>query len=327
MYSALSPYKIYEAVICAFLAILLCSSSAVALDRQSPFSFLLEMEGMESVVFEDLGGVASKTEVVEHVVVDENGIRVIQKIPGRLSQSAFVLTRKVTNSLQMSDWRQGVEQGKIDEVRRDGSVTMLDYVGNEVARWHVAQAWPSAISIVKENNRSFESVTLVYDSATREAVETNGLVLESFGAEALIDQIALSFSTGAEPETAGFFIQRSVGQPAGYSRIHEKMIPAAGTENRGAQYSHTDTQVVPGKSYYYLLEQVTTSGKSYYYPMSDVILVEDIEKIKQLILVLQVLSGSTISENFAARLTEEFGVVDLSDAIKLLQNLSTGVSL
>ena len=44
--------------------------------------------------------------------------------------------------MDMWKWRKLVEEGKIDDARENGSITMYDTDGGAVARWDLINAWP-----------------------------------------------------------------------------------------------------------------------------------------------------------------------------------------
>jgi phage tail-like protein len=46
----------------------------------------------------------------------------------------------------MWQWRKLVEQGKIDEARKNGTITMYNQQGEPVARWNFINAWPSKLT-------------------------------------------------------------------------------------------------------------------------------------------------------------------------------------
>ncbi len=101
------------------------------------FNFLLEIEGVvddtANIVggFKSISGMNSETEVIDFK--QGNDVRV-RKRPGRTTYSNIVLERGYTATDDLWQWRQNVEEGKID--RRSGAVIILDNDGStEVARY------------------------------------------------------------------------------------------------------------------------------------------------------------------------------------------------
>jgi phage tail-like protein len=118
-------------------------------DREDPlagFHFALEVQGVIEGYFTEVSGLGSETEVIDHKVVNAKGIQEVIKVPGRLKWSDITMKRGITSSLDIWDWRKMVEDGKVDDARRDGSVIMFDQTLTQVARWNFQKAWPVKVS-------------------------------------------------------------------------------------------------------------------------------------------------------------------------------------
>jgi phage tail-like protein len=135
------------------------------------FNYALEIEGKMSGYFTECSGIASEHEIVEHKVVDDNGHEIVQKIPGRLKWGDVTLKRGITDAMDIWDWRQTVEDGKMSEARTNCSIVMFDRNYEAVARWDFVNAWPSKVSgpEVKADSNEFgiEEVVLVHEGMKR----------------------------------------------------------------------------------------------------------------------------------------------------------------
>ena len=147
---------------------------AVDTGRDDPlvgFHFALDLQGQIAGYFTEVSGIGSETEVIEQKVVNEKGVETVLKIPGRLKWGDITLKRGVTNNLQLWDWRKTVEDGKVKDARRNGSIIMYDQELKEQARWNFLQAWPSKISGPNPKSDSneimLEELTLVHEYITR----------------------------------------------------------------------------------------------------------------------------------------------------------------
>ena len=93
------------------------------------------------------------------------------KIPGRLKWGDITLKRGITSSMDLWKWRKVVEDGKVTEARRNGSIVMFDQELNEQARWNFLPAWPSKISgpapKADGNEIVLEELTLVHEFIER----------------------------------------------------------------------------------------------------------------------------------------------------------------
>ena len=84
-------------------------------------------------------------------------------------------------------------------------------------------------------------------------------VVESFTATPCVSEVCITvgWETEKEPNNKGFHVWRLVDLPGQeYVRITETLIPAQGGEFTGAVYTLVDSDVVPGETYYYQLEDI-----------------------------------------------------------------------
>lgn len=108
-------------------------------DPYLAFRFLVEIEGLVVGGFSDVSGLQIET------VVDtfrEGGLNEYEhKLPGPTRYpSNLVLKHGLTDAHALWDWHQETVQGTI--TRRNGSIVLLDYEGNETWRWNFVQAYP-----------------------------------------------------------------------------------------------------------------------------------------------------------------------------------------
>jgi phage tail-like protein len=148
--------------------------SAVDTSRQDPllgYNFMLDLGGTIKGYFTEVSGIGSESEIVEHKVVNEKGIEVILRIPGRLKWTDIVLKRGITSSLDFWNWRRLVEEGKMKDARKNGSIVMYDRELKEAARWNFNNGWPSKISgptpKADSNEIGIEELTIVHEYITR----------------------------------------------------------------------------------------------------------------------------------------------------------------
>jgi phage tail-like protein len=149
-------------------------ANAVDTSREDPLvgaRFKIDVGGIITGYFTECSGLGSETEITEHKVVNEKGVEVVMKIPGRLKWGDITLKRGITSDMGLWDWRKMVEDGDVVGARRDGSIVMYDQSLTEKARWNFLQAWPSKISgptpKADSNEISVEEMTLVHEYIER----------------------------------------------------------------------------------------------------------------------------------------------------------------
>lgn len=134
------------------------------------FHFKLDLQDQVTGYFTEVSGLGSETEVIDHKVVSE-GQDIVQKIPGRLKWGDVTLKRGITAQLDFWNWRKLVEDGKIAEARKNGSIMMFNQALELVAQWDFVNAWPSKVtgpSLSSDSNAyGIEEVTIVHEGIER----------------------------------------------------------------------------------------------------------------------------------------------------------------
>ena len=81
--------------------------------------------------------------------------------------------------------------------------------------------------------------------------------------------ITLAWETASEPDNQGFNLWRGEAEDGDYLKLNNSLIPAKGDAETGASYVFSDTTVIGGVTYTYMLEQVDVNGVgAFYQPVS-----------------------------------------------------------
>lgn len=135
------------------------------------FSFHVEIGGVDIGSFKEASGVDSETEIIEHKECTKRGVMVIRKVPGAMKWADITLKKHIDASHDLWNWRLEVEQGKIEQARRDGSIVLYDSERNEVARWNFFKGWPSkwkgADLNAGEDQVAVEEITITHEGLER----------------------------------------------------------------------------------------------------------------------------------------------------------------
>ncbi len=105
------------------------------------FRFLVEIDGIVQAGFQEVTVPESAQDPIEYREGTDRPT--VRKIPGLIKYGNVVLKWGATDSLELSNWRKMVEDGKIGEARRNMAIIVLDEEGNEGARWVFNDAWPT----------------------------------------------------------------------------------------------------------------------------------------------------------------------------------------
>lgn len=108
--------------------------------------FGVEFQGQVAGAFRECTGLGSENDVVDYKASGPKGEFVMKKVPGRMKWNDITLKRGITDTMDMWKWRQKVEEGKVEEARKNGSIIMFNQQSQEIARWDFVNAWPSKIT-------------------------------------------------------------------------------------------------------------------------------------------------------------------------------------
>jgi phage tail-like protein len=109
-------------------------------NRQDPLTnhaFVVEIDGLAEIGFNEVTGLAAQVDVIEYRVGSDGGTR---KLPGRVRFANVTMKRGFTGSCELFDWWTSVLQGGVQ--RRSVSVTLLDETGVRAARYLLREAFP-----------------------------------------------------------------------------------------------------------------------------------------------------------------------------------------
>jgi len=134
------------------------------------YHFHVEIDGITQAQFRECGGLGSESQVVEYKEAVK-GVTVIRKQPGAIKWSDITLKRGVSDVMELWNWRKQVEQGKVDEARKNGSVVLYDQANKEIARWNFKDGWPSKLSgpqVKADGNEvAIEELTITHEGMER----------------------------------------------------------------------------------------------------------------------------------------------------------------
>lgn len=144
------------------------TQTAQRVDPFRVFNFLVELDGIAQASFIECSGLGTTTEVIETREGGDN--TTMRKLPGKTTYTDIVLKWGLTNSTELTDWRQQIIEGIV--VRKNGSIVVYDLTNNtEVARWNFVSAWPSKFEgpafNAKGNDIAITTLTLSHEGITR----------------------------------------------------------------------------------------------------------------------------------------------------------------
>ncbi|MEM7395639.1 MAG: hypothetical protein AAF492_25180, partial [Verrucomicrobiota bacterium] len=119
---------------------------------------------------------------------------------------------------------------------------------------------PTTLMSIRESlgpQRSSVIVDFGFRAANPTAIE-----LTSFTAQLIGGDVLIEWSTALELNTAGFHILRGLSLEGPATQLNPALIPGQGSE-AGFDYAFLDTDVTPGVTYYYWLEEVEDEADTF----------------------------------------------------------------
>jgi phage tail-like protein len=137
-------------------------------DPYRNFLFKVEIDGVTQAGFSEVTGFDSTSDVIDYREGDE--ITTARRGPGLTKFGDIVLKWGLTDSRELTDWRQRIIDGEID--RKNVSIVVLDSNGDEQVRWQCVRAWPSKWDpsdlTAKGNDVAIMSLTLSHEGVRQQ---------------------------------------------------------------------------------------------------------------------------------------------------------------
>ena len=140
-------------------------------DQLASYTFMLEVDGIAEATFRECSGLDSETSVIESKETGSKGQTVIKKLPGALKWGDITLKRGFTDDMKLQEWRNKTVDGKLTDMRKNGSIVIYDYENKEVLRWNFVNGWISKLQgpslNAGGNDVAIEAITIVHEGLSR----------------------------------------------------------------------------------------------------------------------------------------------------------------
>ncbi|MCG8364052.1 MAG: phage tail protein [Pseudanabaenales cyanobacterium] len=109
-------------------------------DPYRAYNFLVEIDGITRAGFRECSGLDSAQDPIEYREGDEKYLTV-RKLPGLVKYSNISLKYGITDDQELWQWRTKSVEGQVE--RKNGSIVLLDDLGQEKMRWNFREGWPT----------------------------------------------------------------------------------------------------------------------------------------------------------------------------------------
>jgi phage tail-like protein len=136
--------------------------------------FKVEIDDVEVPGWQSVSIPSSKTEQGSYREGDQAAYE--KKVWGQTTYDDLEMTRGAKpGDTALVDWRTAVEQGQVDNGRKELAVVLLDEEGSPTIRWQFQSAWvkeydPPDLDASSDGDIATESITVAYDKMQRKEV-------------------------------------------------------------------------------------------------------------------------------------------------------------
>ena len=135
-------------------------------DSSVGHSFGLEIDGVMIASILEVSGLKIEQDVIELKESTSDGGFSIKKLPGRWKAGECTFTRGLTQDVSFEQW---IKESQLADAgfRKNGSIIVYDFEGNEIKRYTFTNAWPKSLEIgtLKAGDASVltEKLVLTYE--------------------------------------------------------------------------------------------------------------------------------------------------------------------
>ena len=137
-------------------------------DPIATYAYHVEIDSITLAQFKQVSGLSISVGVIEHRANKLMGQPIMKKLPGAVKFDDIVLSRGKVADQAFWSWIKLVQDGKISEARKSGSIVLFDYAHGEINRFNFEQGWPSKIEVGKleagADSVLLETVTITHEN-------------------------------------------------------------------------------------------------------------------------------------------------------------------
>ena len=117
------------------------------LDKAVGHSFGLEFDGVQIQHIQEVSGLKMEQDVIELKQNSSDSKYTMKRVPGSPKAGEVILTRSVTEDASFEKLIKNIRSRKMDDARKNGTITVFDFEGNPLKRYKLTNAWPKSLEI------------------------------------------------------------------------------------------------------------------------------------------------------------------------------------
>lgn len=142
-------------------------SSLQPFDSGTGWSFGITIDGVTFKDITEIDGVKLELDEIEYKANTPTGQYVNKRLPGRKKAGEITITRGVTDDKGWQGWIKNVFLGNVGTARKNGEITVYNYMDQPVMQFQWINGWPKSIEYgsFKAGDTSVmtEKVTIVHE--------------------------------------------------------------------------------------------------------------------------------------------------------------------
>jgi len=135
-------------------------------DPYAQYNFILEIEGLQSAGFSEVGGLTMEQDIIEYR--DGSDSSTVRKQPGLRKYGNISLKRGFTQNRELWEWRKTTIDGVT--ARKSGAIILRNEEGVDALRWEFREGWISKYEgpalKATANEAAIESIEIAVEDVT-----------------------------------------------------------------------------------------------------------------------------------------------------------------
>jgi len=140
-------------------------------DPLKAYRYLVEIDGVTQAGFSEVTIPDSAQDPIEYR--EGTDLPTLKKIPGLIKYGNVVLKWGSTDSVELFNWRKLVEDGNMEEARKNMAIIVLNETGEATARWEFREAWATKYDApdlkASGNEIAIETLEIAHEGMSRVA--------------------------------------------------------------------------------------------------------------------------------------------------------------
>ncbi len=138
-------------------------------DPLKAYRYLVEIDGITQAGFSEVTIPDSAQDPIEYR--EGTDLPTVRKIPGLIKYGNVVLKWGSTDSVELFNWRKLVEDGNMEEARKNMAIIVLNETGEATARWEFREAWATKYDApdlkASGNEMAIETLEIAHEGMSR----------------------------------------------------------------------------------------------------------------------------------------------------------------